>query len=314
MFSLKLSIAFFILKASCTYMPELLIDLHRTSVFMLFCLPRFTEWLRSSSWSLGWIICLTNWSGGSIQHLPSCSMVTTRTVTVARWAGTLTADARSGCFKTCCWPFEISSESRAETKRHSPCTPIIGSHLGEGSDPHPLPTQESLRGPSTSLPLFIHLWAWPPTPLQSSRFFLVLFSYLILIDIPSIRFASKNHASGWPPKRTLGRFFFKGRGLMSTWFSSQCPKEPWTGSLDHRPSAPHQFATWLSGPSAMGPAWSLLRILGTFLSAVSSSLLFFSLALSDLPFNRSIWVRVFCVSRHFIWIFVKKYFVFYSLC
>ena len=39
MFSLKLSIAFFVLKASCTYMPELLIDLHCTSVFMLFFLP-----------------------------------------------------------------------------------------------------------------------------------------------------------------------------------------------------------------------------------------------------------------------------------
>lgn len=178
--------------------PSLHMCLH---AFLPSCPSRFTEWLRSSSWSLGWIICLTNWSGGSIQHLPSCFMVTTRTVTVARWAGTLTADARSGCFKTCCWPFEISFfEGRAETKHHSPCTPIIGSHLGEGSDPHPPPTQESLWGPSTSLPLFIHLRAWPPTPLQSSRFFLVLFSYLILIDILNMRFASQNHASGWPPR------------------------------------------------------------------------------------------------------------------
>ena len=210
MFALKLSIAFFILKASCTYMPGLLIDLQRTSVFML--LPsypsRFTEWLRSSSWSLGWIICLTNWSGGSIQHLPSCSTVTTRTVTVARWAGTLTADARSGCFKTCLWPFEISFfESRAETKSHSLCTPITGSHLGEGSDPHPPPPQESLWRPSSSLPLFIHLQAGPLTPLQGSRVFLIVL-FPILIDIPNIRFASQNHASSWPLKRTLGSFFF----------------------------------------------------------------------------------------------------------
>lgn len=91
-----LTVAFSVLKDGFVGAEqETLIDLHSMLVVMLFCLPapsRFTEWLQSSSLSPGSIICSTSWFGGSIQHLPLSFTVTTRTVTVARWAGDTATD------------------------------------------------------------------------------------------------------------------------------------------------------------------------------------------------------------------------------
>lgn len=96
---------------------------------------------------------------------------------------------------------------------------------------------------------------------------------------------------------------------MSTRFSSQCPKEALSGSLvlighQHRVSA-----LGCQGPVPWVPP-SLCCILGTSLSAVSSSLLFL-LGFVRFAFQRSIWVLYFAFLDILSGSLSKKYLDFY---